>query len=300
MNRLIVLFLLCAMGGLFSVAHAQKNGNGKAETQTRSLTMFTKLAIEFPAEVEVVCQELPHLSITMDENLFQYVEIKNSGGELRIRPTTWIEPKVKVHIKIGTAFLRQLEPSGYGTYWVRNLEGPEFHLKNRVSDVELEGQVKEAYLSTNTGTVDASQLTCETVHAEVNSFGSIHVHATDMLDAKVSDNGKVMYEQEPEIIHKKVESGGEVLLASEVVEEPIVEPGSVSLRLKNNKGRKIDVYVQGPKGRRFSYGMPFKSGQVRKETFPVGTRIFLDNILTRKLLVTISEEHANKTVDLFN
>ncbi|MEZ4773539.1 MAG: DUF2807 domain-containing protein [Bacteroidia bacterium] len=278
------------------VSFAQINGNGKIITTTRSAGIFTSVEVDFPAEVEIICQTIPHLEITVDENVLPYIDVKTEGAKLRILQGKWIEPSQKVRIKIGTAFLHKLETGGYGEYWVRNIDSPIFTLLNPVGTVEVEGKTDNFQVTVNTGKVDASQLVAKQVSAQINSRGWVKVHAVDLLETQIAENGKVIYTEKP----GKITGSGPVVSADQVENEVVPEVKYIKLELLNNSSSKIDIVIQGPPHRRFSYGIPFKAGQRRAENVPVGTRLYLDQIITRKLLVTITEENENQVVKLFD
>ncbi|MEQ9264869.1 MAG: hypothetical protein RLN81_06580 [Balneolaceae bacterium] len=81
---------------------------------------------------------------------------------------------------------------------------------------------------------------------------------------------------------------------------PVKEVAYVNVTLYNNSESRINIEIQGPKERRFGYGAPINGFRKRKERFPVGTQIYLKRaVLNDRLLVTITEEDAGKTVNLF-
>ena len=292
---LLALFIVVPLYALF----AQVNGNGKLETQTRSVGIFSILEINFPAEVEIECGTLPRVEITAEENLMKYIKVDHSGNKLSIEPTKWIEPRKQIQIRVGVAFLHRLNTSGYGNYWVRNLNTPSFHLQNLVGTTVLEGAVKDLTIQQETGQVDATQLEVTNAQVKIWSHGKARVKVSGTLNAEVADEGIVIYEGKPEKLEKKTKSGGVVIDAASHVEETPPEIKYISLTLHNNSRGKIDIYIKGPPHRRFSYGAPFRANQKREENFPVGTKIYLDKVFTRKLLLKIEEAHEGKVVSLF-
>ena len=291
-NAIIIFAIFC----LYLTSFAQINGNKKIITQTRSLGLFTQLEVDFPAELEVICQTIPHLEITVDENVMPYINIKMEGSKLRILQGQWIEPSQLTKITIGTAFLHQLETGGYGQFWVRNIKTPEFRLINPVGTVELEGTTDRLQMDIQTGKVDASLLQAKNIEVHISSFGSAIIYPTDLLEVNISSEGSIIYIHKPQ----KIRGEGNIKHIDDLEDQPVPETKYIELALKNNSNSKIDVYVQGPPHRRFSYGIPFRAGQKRTEIFPVGTRIYLDQVVTRKLLATIEDKDENQTVNLFD
>jgi len=76
----------------------------------------------------------------------------------------------------------------------------------------------------------------------------------------------------------------------------------IKFKIKNNSFNRNHFYVVGPKpnGGKFSYGFPMMPGQIRKETWTTGTKIYKTTKLgLRKLLVTIKADDENQVVKLF-
>ncbi|MEZ4824777.1 MAG: DUF2807 domain-containing protein [Bacteroidia bacterium] len=293
MKRNILILLAAIWLPLF--LSAQVNGNRKMITDIRSTGVFSGVKVNFPAEVEIVCQTIPHLEITVDENILPWIEVKMEGAMLHILQGKWIEPSQPVRIVIGTAFLHRLETGGYGEYWVKNIDAPVFTLVNPVGTVQLEGRTDRLIATVNTGRVDASQLNASEADITVTSYGSVQVRAKEVLRAQVADNGKVVYVEKPGNIY----GTGPIVSAENENPPAVMKPRYIQVTLVNNSPSKIDMIIQGPPGHRFSYGAPLRAGQRRTEEVPLGTRIYLDQIIIRKLLVTISETDENQVVKLF-
>jgi hypothetical protein len=154
----------------------------------------------------------------------------------------------------------------------------------------------------STGTLDASKLEAKNINAKITSHGDAIINATESIDANVYDMGKLVYLQEPPSLKIRSNEDGDVLSFEESQNQEVEKEKVqyVKVKLKNNRFTRIQTYVQGPKNRRFSYGMPFNAKQTRSENYPVGTRIFKVNKFgMRKLLVTVKAEDAGKVVKLF-
>lgn len=76
----------------------------------------------------------------------------------------------------------------------------------------------------------------------------------------------------------------------------------MDLRIKNNSSNRLNAYVKGPKpdGHFFSYGFPMWPGQVRRERWTIGTKVYRTTSLgLRKELITIKATHDHKVVPLY-
>jgi len=77
----------------------------------------------------------------------------------------------------------------------------------------------------------------------------------------------------------------------------------ITVKIKNNSWNRQSLEVKGPKkdGSYFGYGFPMMAGSTKKERWTVGTKVYKKTALgSRKLLLTIQKEDANKTVKLFD
>jgi len=291
----ISIFFLFVSFNLF----AQVNGNGKINTVSQSIQDFDELEISFPAKVTIACGETPGLSITTDENIFKQLDIYEGESRLTIDPKKWIEP-TQIAIEITVPTFKKLKTGGYGNYKITGLNAPAFQLQNIVATVKIEGRVEEFNLMSETGKTDASQLVAQNVQVGLWSHGKAIVNPVESLHANVTGDGEVIYVNRPQKFKTKEKQGGSVISLAEQKEEILSKPRYFNVALKNNSGKKVDLIVRGPKSHRFSYGLPLRAGQKRKERFPVGTEIFLDKVLGKKLLATVKETDENGTIKLFN
>lgn len=298
MNISRIISFLCILFFLGEIS-AQIKGNGIMETRIRSLSLFTELEVDFPAHVTVNCQELAKLEITADENVFEGIAIKHEGGKLRILQEKWIQPTKNVQITIGAPFLHKLSTSGYGEFFINNLDGPFFSVNNPVGTVHLAGKIEQLEVNMRNGKLEALQLHSKKATVNIEGYGEAKIHAIEHLKARVGEHKA----------DKWLDKGVNIRLIKDDAENWITygsweekkpdAPQRIDLKLKNNSGTKADFIVEGPRGNRFGYGFPIKAGAIRKENFPIGSRIYLDKLLGRKLIHTVSAADANQTVSLF-
>ena len=73
----------------------------------------------------------------------------------------------------------------------------------------------------------------------------------------------------------------------------------VELGVRNPGNEMIQTVVKGPGKHPFSYGIPFPSGKLRIEKWPVGTRLFAaENEVPGKVLLVVEEASAGEIIDL--
>ncbi|MEQ9264868.1 MAG: DUF2807 domain-containing protein [Balneolaceae bacterium] len=184
------LIVLMFLSGAVS---AQIRGNGNIVTKTIKLDDFTEIRNELTSTIEVDITQEAGYSITIDENLLEYAEVKIVDGVLSIIQGKWIQSSADIKIKIGAPKLRSFENTSHSKISIINLNIDRFNLVSSVGDLKLQGKVKELFASTGTGNIDALELEVQKANVSISSFGQIKVNAQKVLDANVSGNGKVVY-----------------------------------------------------------------------------------------------------------
>ena len=298
-DRLFFLFVCCS----FTVAtFGQVNGNKNIETRTFKVSAFSDLSISTPAEVTInASAKNSTIEITTDQNIFSHISPQTNGDRLTIEPDTWIEPS-QLKITINTPLLNKLTTSGYGKYLVYDLKQTEFLLNNPVGTVVLNGQVDQLKFKLNTGELDARQLVVSSIDAVIERFGIAKINTADFLHASIWNDGIIVYQQKPASIDRDLSKDARLLSNSTYQNQQIknTPPQIINFRLHNNSNERINAYVRGPAGNRFSYGFPLNANQKRKEEWPVGTKVFkVSKIGIKTLLVEIDADNEGEVVDLF-
>lgn len=299
---IIKSFLFISFIFQFQSTSAQIKGNGNVISQEIKVVPFGKIHINFPVTLEVDANADYALTITSDDNILSKIVLKNNNNKLSILQDEWIKPTKRVRVKIGTKGLTSLEIGGYGNAKIFNLNEEKLKVINSVGEVTLMGNVNELSFVIETGKLDASKLKANKVNAEIWSHGEAVVNATELLEGKISENGKIVYLGKPKTQNLDLGEEAEMISMEEnnVQKKNETSVKYIKVNLRNNKFSRIHTFVKGPKNKNFSYGMPFNPKQTREENYPVGTQIFKVNKLgSRKLLVTIKSEDEGKTVDLF-
>lgn len=277
----------------------QIKGNGDVFTKESSLDFFSSIENGLSADIDVEIGDKPSISITVDKNLVKYIDIQIVEGVLSIDQAKWISSTQKIKILITASQLISFSNSAHGKHTISGIDAKSFTLVSNVGDIKISGQADQVTIVTGTGTMNALGLETKKAFVKVTSFGTIAIDADEVIDADVSDNGKIIYADEPDLLKQKTKEGGQVISLEEN-NAPAKEVAYVNINIKNNSDRRIQVEFKGPEFARFGYGAPFNSFQSRKERFPVGTKIYLKRpMFADKLLVEIKESDGGSTVELF-
>jgi len=291
-----LLFLICF---LTTSLTAQKNGNGQLGTKAIQLADFSEIHVNFPVTAKIDCGTTTALSMTTDDNLFDHIRVEVEDDILYIQQKGWVEA-TKVALTIGAPNLKRLQADGYGLYTVKNIDADEFRVTNNVGLVKLFGKANTLRFGIETGTIDALELVAQEVYASIWSHGKAKVNAVQLLDGKVENGGEVIYTNQPAKNRIKIKGESEVVSADEA-KVATQKVDYIDFKLFNNSGKRIQAYVKGPKGKRFSYGFPLNPLQKRREHWPVGSKVYkVGKLGTRTLLATIEADNADNIVKLFD
>lgn len=293
----IILFLFITT--VSTKAHSQVKGNGDIIVKESSLSFFSQIENGLSSNITVELGGEPRITVKIDENLLPYIDVEIIDDVLTINQAEWISSTYKIEITITAPELTRFSNSAHGRHYILGIDTESFQLMSPVGDVTVTGKVKNVSIATGTGTMNAFGLESEKANVKVWSFGTIYINADQEIHADVSDNGKIVYAEEPVLLKQKTKEGGKVI--SKVQNDaPAKEIAYVNVKVKNNSDSRVHVEIKGPESARFGYGAPFNSFQTRKERFPVGTKIYLKRtFLKDKLLVEIKESDAGETVNLF-
>lgn len=290
----ILAFVFCS-----TTAVAQVNGNKNIQTKTFDYSDIQTFELLISAQVTIDGSQDEAMKITTDENIFEHLDIKNTGKKVSINQAKWIEFS-KMEITFGSTVLNKLITSGYGNFTLNNIYAKTFTVINPVGTVSLNGKADNLVVKTKIGKIDAKQLTVENADISITSDGEVTLNASKSVVSNISEEGIITYVSEPENV--VTNNTGEVKSFSEIEREEVIEEAVyIELKVQNNTSSRKQFYIKGPKNRRFSYGFPMNPNQKRAKNIPIGTKIYQVNKLgTKTLLVTIEADDEGKVVKLFD
>ena len=296
-KTLAILFMIGSLG------FAQIRGNKEIETRKFEVSNIETVKINFYSEVVIDANaDEEYLEITTDSNLFDLIAKEYDNGTLQLDQVEWIKPSIRGLITIGAPNIKAVEQGTHEITIVKNLDHAQFRAFAKVGNIQLSGRVEDLRIMAEVGNVDAKQVNTQKASVNVWGWGKVEVNAPKELYADISNNGSLVFQKRPEQLEKKIRSGGQIIAASETGKLRDPDARYIKLKIENNSGSRQHFFVSGPKpdGGRFGYGFPLRAGQVRGETWTVGTKVYKVNRLgMRKLLVTIADQDENSTVELF-
>lgn len=236
MKKIIILLLPFAAISLFSSCEGcGHRGNGHITKENRPVSTFDKISIEgiFPVELSQT-GEPESVKVETDENLQQYIVVKNEGDKLLVKTKDKVSipgsSKLKVYINIKN--LRQLDFSSVGSLSTTNtlkldsldlvsesvgklnLDIQADFLRanlNSVGSTTLQGKVREVRINNKSvGTLSAYDLKADTLMIHNTAVGTAEIYADKAFYIRSSAIGTLYYKGPGEVKELSSEGIGKV------------------------------------------------------------------------------------------
>lgn len=227
----LIFFSLFTLA-LVTVANANPFCDEDWETKTYNIGDFTEIYLEGGYKVFLAQGEQNSVKVkTDDSDAFEYLQVKNNGGELKvdIEPDHFCFDRIVLYItfrnieKLKIEGGVKLETKGYldlNDFEMYVAGGAKIELDIKAKDVEivgeggvifeLEGVAKSLDIHVSgAGHVDAEDLKSEDVEIKIEGVGTGSVYATETLYAKIEGVGRIKYSGNPKVT-KCVEGLGSV------------------------------------------------------------------------------------------
>ena len=209
MKRLIVAQLLvlvlagCDTGGL--------RGNGHLTTEQPPVTPFTNIDVSGSFHVDWRSGP-PSASLTVDENLKDYVEVRVTGKTLQASITRTLRPSHPIKLALTSQSLESASLSGASRFNGHQLAGARFALETSgASRVTLDGSVGTLIASlTGASELRAESLQAKTIEMSVTGAGDARVNVNDTLKVSITGAGKVEYTGNPAHIEREITGAGSI------------------------------------------------------------------------------------------
>jgi hypothetical protein len=200
-----LLFALagCDIGGI--------RGNGQVVSEQRNVDSFVNVETGGAFRVEWN-SGAPSATITVDENLMQYVEMEVRDKVLHVRTTRSVRPTHSIRLALTSNALEGASFSGASRLDAHKLSGPKFYLETTgASNVTLDGAVDEL-VANMTGASDLRAEALQTKIAElsVTGAGNARISVSDTLKVSITGAGKVEYIGNPPHIEREITGAGSI------------------------------------------------------------------------------------------
>ncbi len=216
-------------------------GSGVIEAETRQISEFNSIVIEYPAEVTVRQGKSESVIIEADDNLLPQLESEVRNGTLNFESNErdWrerVNPSHSVQLTITVVDLSQVSFPSAGKMLIENLETESLSISvSGAGDIELtdlnvdtlelnlsgagnlyaDGSAENLQVRiSGFGNFNGADLESQKVDVAISGAGSATVWAESELDARISGAGSVTYYGKPSV-SKSISGVGSVTSAGE-------------------------------------------------------------------------------------
>ncbi|ELR71396.1 hypothetical protein C900_02737 [Fulvivirga imtechensis AK7] len=236
---LTALILFTMLTGCDS--YKQERGNGNIMEQERAVDNFSKVQVSGNFEVYLKKSDSPGLIITTDENLHEFIEVKQKGDVLEVKSDRTLKSREGVKLLIEFTELTAISSSGAsviesedvitGDYLRLEMSGAGAidlsvdlkALKVNVSGagaVELRGNVTEQNIQmSGAGGLDAKRLVSKKCKIEISGVGGASLNVKEALDASVSGVGGITYRGNPAQVKTNISGLGTITREEDAAED---------------------------------------------------------------------------------
>ncbi|PYK99243.1 MAG: hypothetical protein DME32_13100 [Verrucomicrobia bacterium] len=204
------LFVVCLLFALAGCDFGGIRGNGHMVTQEQKLDPFINVDAGGAFRIEWHSGP-PTASVTIDENLMQYVEMEVRDRVLYIRTRRHIWSRRSAKVVLTSNTLEGASFSGASQLTAHQLTGSKFYLETSgASKATLDGAVDELIANiTGAGDLRAESLQTKTAQVSVTGAGDARMAVSDNLKVSITGAGKVEYIGDPHI-QRKITGAGSI------------------------------------------------------------------------------------------
>jgi hypothetical protein len=193
-------------------------GNGNITTQTRSAGQFNSVEVSGNIDVYARQDSSPAIKVETDDNLQQYVEVRNDGDVLRIRSEEGynLKPSRQIKVYVSSATFKRFQASGacdlFSDSKITSATEIDYDLSGscgvtmevnapRISadasgacTIKLNGQTKDFHVQGSGSTnIKSFDLLAENVDLDISGAGDAELNASVKISGTISGAASVKY-----------------------------------------------------------------------------------------------------------
>lgn len=209
---LIIFFPFLILFGITS--GSSKKGSGIEGTLEKDISPFNTIKVSGVLRVNIVCDQTESVTVTGDDNLLEYVEVKVLNEVLSIRTTRQIRPKAGLEVRVSARTLELLKISGAVKAAVSGIDNDRFVLKAAgASEISLSGKCAEAVMKlAGAGKLSAKDFVCDVINLTLSGTTKSTVYASEEISVSISGAGKVICYGNPDTVNRTVSGAGNIEL----------------------------------------------------------------------------------------
>jgi hypothetical protein len=209
--RFAALAIICVVLAACDVEIGGIRGNGHVVTEQRSVGPFSNIDAGGAFYIEW-SSGAPSATVTADENLQQYIEVKTENNVLRLRTSRSIHLSHSLKVTITSPTFEAAELKGASQLVAHQVKGSGFYLETSgASKVTVDGTVDEL-IATMTGASRLSAEALQTKNAQVSLTGAgrATIAVSDSLKVSITGAGKVEYIGNPAHVEREIAGAGAI------------------------------------------------------------------------------------------
>lgn len=217
MKRFIFVATLSAavLVALTACHHGGKGvqGSGVRKTEKRDLGAFKSIETTGAYEIRITCQQPASFEIEADDNIVPLIRTEVRGDVLHISSDTGYRATKGITVRIAIPDLEGIVSQGAGDIHITNVKNDKLAIRlTGAARIEAAGETDSLSIATTgAGKIDANNLHARRADVTVTGAGNVDVYASERLDARVSGVGQVIYDGDPNVVHRDVSGIGSVV-----------------------------------------------------------------------------------------
>ncbi|MEN8123118.1 MAG: head GIN domain-containing protein [Bacteroidota bacterium] len=211
-------------------------GNNEKTTITRTTSNYEKISVAGPFDINLVKGKEGKLTITIENNLVEYLvtEVKNGKLSIKWKKLYRIKPNAVVRITVPFNKIEAVSLAGSGSYngtdkitahdFDIELAGSgsiDLHISSQdvdcsmagSGDITLKGDSREFDCSkAGSGDLFGFDFKCENIELEEVGSGDAEIYVTNNLQASIAGSGNIYYKGNPAKNNIKVAGSGSAIM----------------------------------------------------------------------------------------
>lgn len=209
---ILAVSILVGNATAFSFKGKGIKGSGDLETRDFDLPDFDEISVGGAFDVSIRFAAEQKVTVTIDDNLWDNLELKVKRGRLDIDWDKSCRPDGDCRLEITLPALKAMQVQGAADVQIADFAGDQFKFElSGAAELDMNGTVDDLEIKVSgAGDIDTRDLTARHVKVRISGAGNADLTATESLDARVSGVGSVKYWGDPETRKTSVSGIGSI------------------------------------------------------------------------------------------
>ena len=226
---LIVYFSILCCGCNLTIG---ERGNGNIVTERYDIGDFTSIEVDGGFNIRLEQHEVPHVQVSIDENLFDYIDIEKVNNDVNISSEKTLITDEGVNVVVFYNTIESVDIRGAARLTSEGvLKADDFSVNMSgagVVDLEVDLKMLEVIISgagavklygrtqvqeidmSGAGGLEADDLISDECIIQISGVGGASINVLRKLDASVSGIGSITYKGDPIEVNTNVSGVGQI------------------------------------------------------------------------------------------